>query len=266
MLLRALVDDLGVVTTTRLLGRDPDLYSAIDRSRAEAEFRFAIVPALLVAGAAVALRAGDKGIVVALVVLALALGLFWDAIRHQRDEYALLVDALADGRVTLPTLDRLKVRVQERASRSKADAVRLTAGAAAKEIAKAIKAVGEISEPGREIVDARDAVREARNKFAAAEPTLPASVVDRGTRALDALDQAVRLWTGGWRSKTPRFGRRDVDQLVADATLHLEAYRDAVWEELQVLREQGLPGPKADPDADSKPDRRAAGGERQQQS
>jgi hypothetical protein len=273
VLFRALVDDLGVVTTTRLLGRDPELYSAIDRSRAEAEFRFAIIPALFTTGVALGGRAGGGGTVVALATLAalaFALGLFWDAIRHQRDAYALLVDALADGRVTLPTLDRLQARAQERASRSKADAVRKAAILVATAIAKAIKVVEEISKPGREIPEAevlraRTAVRDARKQFAAVEPTLPAVIADQGTRSLDTLEQVVRMWTGGWLNKRPLFKRRDVDKLITDATQHLEAYRNAVWEELHSLREQLPPGPKGDLDADSKSDRPVANEERQQQ-
>jgi hypothetical protein len=48
LLARAVLRDLDVVATTRLLGRDQELYSAVDRHQAEVEFRLAVIPPLLV--------------------------------------------------------------------------------------------------------------------------------------------------------------------------------------------------------------------------
>jgi hypothetical protein len=47
LLALAVLRDLDVVATTRL-GRDQELYSAVDRNRAEVEFRLAVIPPLLV--------------------------------------------------------------------------------------------------------------------------------------------------------------------------------------------------------------------------
>ena len=44
LLALAVLRDLDVVATTRLLGRDQELYSAVDRNRAEVEFRLAVIP------------------------------------------------------------------------------------------------------------------------------------------------------------------------------------------------------------------------------
>jgi hypothetical protein len=245
ILFRALVDDLDVVTTTRLLGRDPDLYSAIDRNRAEAEFRLAIIPPLLATGFVIGWRLGAlSGSLVAIGAVAFAVGLLWDAIRHQRDANALLVDALSDGRVTSPTVDRLEARARERATQSKIDALRSSASNAASAIARAIGIVEGIPSAPSAVVAARRAVDEARERFEVVVSTsaFPSAAVERGTKALQALDGAVRLWQEAIGKPTPPSGWSDqVRMLVNEAKAHHESYRDTVREELQRVRAPGPP-------------------------
>lgn len=240
ILFRALVVDLDVVTTTRLLGKDPDLYSAIDRSRAEGEFRLAIIPPLVMLGILVAVRLGGLvGGVVAVVAVGFAVGLHWDSVRHQREANALLVDALADGRVKSPSLERFEARALERATRSRVDAMRTAAGAAATAIARAIDIVEEMPSARSAIVAARQAVTDAKARFKAVTSIFPSAVVEPGSRALNALDQALGLWEEAWGNPTPPASWADsVKTLVGDARAHYEGYREAAREELQRVREQ----------------------------
>jgi hypothetical protein len=237
ILFLALVDDLDVVTTTRLLGKEPDLYSAIDRNRAESEFRLAIIPPFLVSGFVIGWRVGPEGVLIGIGALAFAVGLLWDAVRHQRDANALLVDALSGGRVTSPTIDRLEAQARERASWSKVDVLTATASAASNGIARAIEIVEGIYSAPAAVFAAQDAVQEARERFDIVASAFPSAAVGRGRQAVQALDGAVRLWSAALGNRQPPDGWPDrVTQLVSEAKDQYEGYRDAVTEELHRLR------------------------------
>jgi hypothetical protein len=252
-LFRTLVGDLDVVTTTRLLGRDPDLYSAIDRGRAEAEFRLAIIPPLLVLGSVAGAEIGGlAGVGFGAVAAAVAVGLHWDAARHQREANALLVDALADGRVKSPSLERFEARVLEGATRSRLDAMRASAGAAATSIGRAIEIVDGIESSSSAIEAARRAVNDAGERLPAVASIFPSTAVDPATQALRALDRAVGVWEEVWGNPQPQGDWLDgAKTLLDDARAHHERYREAVRDELQRVREQSsLPDVKGPPSTD----------------
>ncbi|HET6948757.1 MAG TPA: hypothetical protein VFI47_00170 [Acidimicrobiales bacterium] len=188
--------DLPVVATTRLLGRDQELYSAVDRNRAEVEFRFAVIPPLLVLVVSVGARS-EPWILALLVPVGamLAWALFADALRSERAANEILMDSLADGRVASPTLERLETRAAtlageaqpERMSRAAKDASLALQGAAASlEVALA-------SEPGlatfaqRQIVLAQEPLERVRDLF-------PPATADTGSEALRLLAEVADAW------------------------------------------------------------------------
>jgi hypothetical protein len=84
-LVRRVVSEFDQIISTRLLGRDPDLFSAIDRHRAEVEFRLAVIPPLIVLSLAVATRVDLWAAPFVVVAGALAaFGLFVDAGERER--------------------------------------------------------------------------------------------------------------------------------------------------------------------------------------
>jgi hypothetical protein len=88
----------------RLLTDSPSLYAAIDRKRAESEFRLAITPPLFVLAIFFSWSWSAWWIFV-LPVLAL---IYADGMRRTREANDLDADALQLGRVEAPTLERLK--------------------------------------------------------------------------------------------------------------------------------------------------------------
>jgi len=102
----AVADELDLVKT-RLLGKEADLFSAVDRHQAERDFRLAVLPPLGVV-AAVAAVIADSLLVAPIVVVGSAVvlaGLFRQAVTSDRAGTDVLVDALRLGdRVKSPTL------------------------------------------------------------------------------------------------------------------------------------------------------------------
>jgi hypothetical protein len=94
--------------TLRLLGRDPEMYGVIDRTRSEAQFRYAVSFALLPLAGAVAWRVEPP---YALLTLGLAIAgsaLLWARGRtSERESNSYVMDAIVLGRATPPVLDPL---------------------------------------------------------------------------------------------------------------------------------------------------------------
>ena len=89
--------------TTRLLGDQAELFSAIDRKRAEAEFRFAVASPLLALIVFLGVRENWFWLIAIIAVALLygqGVGRLWAATE-------LIVDALSLGRVDAPVLERL---------------------------------------------------------------------------------------------------------------------------------------------------------------
>jgi hypothetical protein len=225
------------VTSARLLGRDPDLYSAIDRDRAEVDFRLGLIPPVLGLTVAFVVRLGTKaGLATLLFGLLFVVGLLWDALKQQRNANDLLAEALADGRVKAPSLERLENSATEIAKRSTTDERRYAAIDATRAIADAVRLTNLIaSEPSR-IYAARDAVIKARDRFIPFEASFPTSVTERGARTLTALKDVTDLWVAVWEkgTDTPDWGTR-VNTRRIEATAEYEAFRVVVSKELARL-------------------------------
>ena len=101
-LIQRVLEDLDLVAT-RLIGKEPDLYSAVDRLRSEAEFRLAIVVPL----AALVMLLLQLHLVW-IYALPVSLILFVDGIRRDRAARNLVIDALFLGRVAAPALERFE--------------------------------------------------------------------------------------------------------------------------------------------------------------
>jgi hypothetical protein len=109
---RIAADVLGEIDLmrARLLGKESELFSAIDRLRSEAEFRLALAPALLGVVAALAWRATWWSAVIA-AVSALVLAL--QGRQRMRNSNDTLLEALRIGRAHAPTLDRLDAVIEQ---------------------------------------------------------------------------------------------------------------------------------------------------------
>jgi hypothetical protein len=94
---------------TRLLGREAEFFSAVDRLRAEAEFRLALGPPLLALAGALAWRAtwwAAAFTVVTAVVLAL------QGVERARRSSDALIDAVRIGRAQAPALERVTETIE----------------------------------------------------------------------------------------------------------------------------------------------------------
>ena len=237
-LVLAVVNDLPRVTSVRLLGRDPDLYSAIDRDRAEVDFRLGLIPPVLGLIVAFIVRLGAKaGLAALLFGLLFVVGLLWDALKQQRNANDLLAQALADGRVKAPSLERLENTATQIAKRSKTDERRYAAINATRAIGEAVRLSNRIRSEATSIYAARKAVIEARDRFTPFEASFPTSVTERGARTLKALKEATDLWVAAWDApgtEPPDWAIR-ADKLRIEATAENEAFRVVVIEELDRL-------------------------------
>jgi hypothetical protein len=95
---------------TRLLGKEPELFSTVDRLRSEAEFRFALVPALL--GLAVALGWRATWWLVAIIAVAAAI-LGVQGRDQRRRSHDALLEALRIDRAHAPSIDRFQAVVDQ---------------------------------------------------------------------------------------------------------------------------------------------------------
>ncbi len=102
-LIRKVIDDLDLVAT-RLIGNETELYSAVDRLRAEAEFRLAIV--LPLAALSILLGLGLHQLWYCTVVLPGIL--LVDGNRRDRAARDLVVDALLLRRVEAPAIEKFE--------------------------------------------------------------------------------------------------------------------------------------------------------------
>jgi tetratricopeptide (TPR) repeat protein len=95
---------------TRMLGKENELFSAIDRLHGEAEFRLAIAPALMGLGGALAWRATWW---LASITLATAIVLVLQGRDRTRRCNDALLDALRVGRTAAPSIDRFDEATQQ---------------------------------------------------------------------------------------------------------------------------------------------------------
>ena len=99
---KTLVEELNLLST-RLIGKESELFSAVDRIRAEAEFRLALVPPALFVVVVLANNWSPSW----LLTLPLIAALYLDGVRKHQAAGDLLADALLLGRTEAPSLERL---------------------------------------------------------------------------------------------------------------------------------------------------------------
>ncbi|HKA69150.1 MAG TPA: hypothetical protein VKG85_08560 [Actinomycetes bacterium] len=195
------VPDLPVIATTRLLGKHPDMFSAVDRDRAEVDFRLAVIPPVLALAIAVAgYELGWIGLLVVVVGCAVVVGLMLDAIHQQRLAYNLLLDLLQVNEITAPSLERLESWAADRADRSPAK----TLTRHVSDMSLAIRmfldyvVVGRLSAPINVLTDGTARVAQARQELAAIKTlswqALPSDAIELAEQLLDRLDRVNRQW------------------------------------------------------------------------
>lgn len=201
----AVLQDLKVVATTRLLGHDQALYSAVDRHRAEVEFRLAVIPPLLVLVISLGARA-DLWLLALLALLGviLARGLFGNAVESERTANEILLDSMADRRVRSPTLERLETQAAAKASQSDPGRMRT----AAKDAVVALQgAAGFLEEAGRSepalANRARRQIDVAQESVDQVSQLFPAPVARTAEQTLRRLREVADAWVGVMEGRGP---------------------------------------------------------------
>ncbi len=231
----AVTRDLGVIATTRLLGRDQELYSAIDRLRAEVEFRRALGPPILVVGVVLAIRAPwPWPLLILAVTMALAVGLLVDGSQLQRRMNELLLDVLTDHRVESPSLERLRSRARAVATRTHADDVERTASEVAVAIRQSVKRLEDVgrSEPTLAEQALTDA-RKANDVIEQAAPNLPPDVIALARQAVTTLTQVADAWVRAMKGEGFEL---DADAALHDASGLLQQFIDGAKTSIARLR------------------------------
>jgi hypothetical protein len=241
----AVTRELDVIATTRLLGRDQELYSAIDRLRAETEFRRAIVPPIVFGGLTVGLRVpGPWWLLVGVVTTALAVGLIVDSIALQRRVNDLLLDVLTDNRVQSPTLERLRSRALAITGRTRADDVEQsvsTLAAAIWRTVKRLEAVGS-SEPSQADEALKDATR-AQTMLTEVKQFLPVSTADSvlgpARDAVTILTRVSEAWVAAMKGAGFDI---DSESELARATDYYHQFLDGAKAAVADMRRDPEPG------------------------
>jgi uncharacterized protein YjbI with pentapeptide repeats len=114
---RAVLSELDLVRT-RLLGRENELFSTIDRLHAEADFRFAVAPALVGLSGALAWRATWWS---SAITLGCALVLALQGRDRTRRSNEALLEALRVGRAPAPSLERFDAETESLRGRTLGD-------------------------------------------------------------------------------------------------------------------------------------------------
>jgi hypothetical protein len=99
---------------TRMIGAEPELYSEVDRLRAESDLRFAILPPLLLVTSILTF----EGSLYWLFTLPFAAVLLWQAVETRDRAERRLVDAIRLRRTSTPGLEEFESMMQKAAERS----------------------------------------------------------------------------------------------------------------------------------------------------
>jgi hypothetical protein len=234
--------ELDDIVLTRLLGRDPDLFSEIDRHRAEVDLRLAIIPPLLAVFAVVATRVPPiAAIAVGVGALLFVAALGWDALASQRQANEELAAALADDRVPAPALERVESEITALIGRTRLDEMRVVASEATNAMRKAIRLAGEIDSAPSRIGAARDALRDARGHLTRVESTFPAAVGDLGAQVVKAVCAAVRLWDDPAAQSASADWPAESRRLVGQSKSLALDFRNAVLVELERVKASTRP-------------------------
>jgi hypothetical protein len=230
--------DLDVVTTARLLGKDQALYSAIDRHRAEVEFRLGVIPPLLVLSVTVALRTshGWSAGGIAMFGMATAVGLYWDALKQQRKANGLLVDAAVHKRVDFPSIEQLRASAEHFRDMTGSEAAwRVEA-----ELARTVAIAGRLDSFPSSAEAASVALERARHRYAVFSSRLEEDVRQSADKSLAALDRTVVMWNQGVKGELPSGWFRDGQIHRETAVKQFEEFRGLIHR--PVSRMADMPG------------------------
>jgi hypothetical protein len=213
------VRDLGTIANTQLLGRENDVFSAIDRDRAEVDFRLAVIPALVALTVALATRAPSPAAaaVVVLVGSAASVGLMLDAGRQQRLANDLLLNLLEDNRIAAPSFTRLESRAKQIAEESPAGIVSRQARALSIALQALLGALTRVLKSGAvtldQVLDSAVTARAAFDRLQVLLQEFGQPPLDRSV--LDDLEFVTRAWVGNSSSRDYWPSRPEVTQLLA---------------------------------------------------
>jgi hypothetical protein len=233
-LIRAVTQDLEQILRTRLLGKDPEYFSAVDRLRAEVELRLAVIPPLLVLACSVAASlAAWQGVAVITGALVAIMGLYWDALNRQREGNDMLADALADGRVNSPTLERFESTAAAIATRPTAETMRNIAAEADKALADALTIADRLDSAPSSVHALRGALATARPRVAAVGSLLPGRIGEHGARTLAAIERVALLWGDSLQGNPAPNWPEDARGCVREAKAQHTEFRNVVRDEFQ---------------------------------
>jgi hypothetical protein len=198
--------DLPVVATAQLLGKEPEVYAAVDRSQAEVEFRTALVPAVLGLAGAVAVAAWPNRSVVGAAAILVgvlgAAGLMLDAARGHRRSNEMILSLMEHGRISPPSVLRAESEAVARADQSPSVVVKRQGDEVARSVRRYITSLDQIPSSGSMPMldqahaaarDARDQAQELDRLLAvhdAVSPDTPSI-----TSVLEPIDRALGGWT-----------------------------------------------------------------------
>jgi hypothetical protein len=192
-----------------------------------------VIPPLIGLAFVIAVLAGpSRGVGVVAGALAAVLGLYWDAMKRQRAANDMLADALADGRVKSPALERLESVAQTIATRPKVEAMRKAAGEAAKALGDALTIGDQVDSAPSRIHAFSQAVANARRLVAPIDATFPAQIIEDCARTLKALERADALWRGDAREDLENWAD-EARRSLEEARARFAAFRRAAREELE---------------------------------
>jgi hypothetical protein len=215
--------DLPVLADAQLLGKENEVFSAVDRNQAEVDFRIALVPAVLALGVSLALAGVPDDAWIGLITVpagALAAGaLILDAARQRRTANELLLSLIEHRRITAPTVSRAAAAASELADQAPAKVVIRRGEAAVRTIRRYMEVVSRVGDSSVLLgpdhwVEAANAARsenakleELLHQFRDAIPTSPtgADVMSLVHDAEDVID--------GWLQSSTASAAYDPDSV-----------------------------------------------------
>ena len=196
--------DLPVVANAQLLGRETDVFAAVDRNQSEVEFRVALVPAILALAVAMAWTAAPElwwSAPVALFVGGLgATGLMLDAARGRRDSNELILSLMEHGRITSPSVARAESEATSRADTAPAVVLKRQGDETARIIRRYLASLEAVPSSGSLLMleQAHSAALLARKSSRDLDGLLHqhlGMVADHAESVLEPVDRALSGWT-----------------------------------------------------------------------
>jgi hypothetical protein len=198
LLVALVIADLPTIASTRLLGKSPDVFSAVDRGRAEVEFRLAVLPPVAALGLSIASHGPVvAGVLVMIAAVLVALGLLLDAVSQQRKANDLVLDLLQTSEITSPSLEQLAAWAADIADRSPPKVLARHGRNMLRAVQPLFEFVewGRLSAPVQALTDGFAGVATAHGELERiAQLGVPEEVVGLGVKALRSVDQIARAW------------------------------------------------------------------------